>query len=125
ARIVGEAAGVAIELAHVDHVGTDAARSHRQVSLLIVANADGCALAGVRQVLRAHRAHPSISSCRAGAAHRACRHFKTGRRGVATCPGYYTFCTAASYALGEERSCAGPRCRTQTTPLAGLVAYAR
>ena len=39
ARIVGEAAGVAVEPADVDDVGPDGARSHRQMRLLVAAEA--------------------------------------------------------------------------------------
>ena len=64
ARIVGEAAGVAVEPADVDHVRADAARSHRQMRLLVAADRQRCGLAGIRRVLRIHGARPSISSRR-------------------------------------------------------------
>ena len=96
ARIVGEAAGVAVELADVDDVGADGARSHRQM------RSAGCcqalsvaALAGIRGILGVHGARPSHQrSCADRAAvpkARICRSATGARRS----PDYYTFCTAA------------------------------
>src|SRR6185436_18988364 len=64
ARVIGETPGVAVKPADVDHVRADAARSHRQMRLLIAADAERCGLAGIRRIFRIHGVRPSISNRR-------------------------------------------------------------
>ena len=81
-RVVGEASGVAVETADVDDVGSDGARSHRQMRLLVAAEGERCALAGIR-IFGVHGARPSISAACAGVLQCATRASAGPRRGSA------------------------------------------
>ena len=98
ARIVGEAAGVAVEPADVDDVGADGARSHRQMRLLVAANRQRCGLAGVRGVFRVHRGRPSLSGRRRAQATRM--RWRARRQSQ-----YYTFCSAQDLCTGRTELC--------------------